>query len=156
MILVASLALCAPSLYVFLCLSGTAVSFRQVGALLAGIACLSSLLLLGLAPVAWLFGVSTNNVQFTVLLHLAAWTAGLAGGLRLLGLSLSGGYPQHRAILLWVGIFLVVSAQMLTYFRPVLGPPEDGAFREPAKKFFFEHFVESMGDHQSAGINADR
>jgi hypothetical protein len=141
---VVSIALCAPSLYVLLGLSGCAISLRQVLAVLAGSCCLTSLLLVGFAPIAWLFGVSTSNLQFMILLHLAVWAIGAAYGLRLLGLSVSGGFVGNKIIVLWTCVFLLVTAQMLTYFRPLIVPAADGAFRAQEKQFFFEHFVTSM------------
>jgi hypothetical protein len=144
LILMGSVALCAPSLYVLVGLSGTHLNVRQTTALVAGVTCLTSLLMVGFAPVTWLFGVSTSNVQFMVLLHLLVWGAGLGCGLRLLGIAVPGGLRENKTLLAWAGIFLFVCAQMLTHFRPVLGVALHGRFREPEKRFFFQHFSASM------------
>ena len=40
---------------------------------LTGVAALSSVLMVGFAPVAWLFGVSTSNLQFMVALHMIGY-----------------------------------------------------------------------------------
>ena len=143
LILLATLLFCAPSLYVLLGLSGSSISVRQTLALLSGLACLSSLLMLGFAPVAWLFGVSTSSVHFMVVLHVVTWTVGMAYGLRLLARSVPGGRLAF-GLAVWVPLFLLVSAQMFTYFRPVLGPPPPQAFRAAPKKFFFQHFFDTM------------
>ena len=152
LILVASLLLCSPSLYMLICLSGTAITWRQATAMMTGVACLSSLLMVGFAPVAWLFGVSTNNLQFMVVLHIVVWGLGLACGLRVLSIAVQGGYRQHKPMIVWTVLFLVVSAQMLTYFRPVLSVSPTGVFREPEKKFFFAHFFDSMSGKQAGMV----
>jgi hypothetical protein len=144
MIALASVALCAPSLYVLLGLNGSPITLRQSIAILAGSACLASLLLVGFAPVAWLFGVSTSNVQFMVLLHLLVACIGIGYGLRLLGLSVPYGYEGNKVLLLWTCVFLLVSAQMVTYFRPLLTVSASGSFHEQQKQFFFQHLRESV------------
>ncbi|HEV3342354.1 MAG TPA: hypothetical protein VG125_18435 [Pirellulales bacterium] len=143
LIAVASLSLCAPSLYVLLGLSGSPVGLRQVAAILSGSACLASMLLVGFAPVAWLFGVSTTNVQFMILLHIGVFAVGVGYGLRLLGSSVPRGFSGNRVLAVWAAVFLLVCAQMLTYFRPLLAVSENG-FRDDQKRFFFEHFLDSM------------
>ena len=144
LIALASLALCAPSLYVLLGLNGSPLSVRQAAAILAGAACLASLLLVGFAPVAWLFGVSTSNVQFMILLHLAVATIGIVYGLRLFAVSIPNGFDGNKVLVLWTAVFLLVSAQMVTYFRPLLTTTASGQFREDQKQFFFEHLRESV------------
>lgn len=146
--LLASLGLCTPSLYVLLGLGGAAITLRQAVALASGVACLSGVLMLGFAPVAWLFGVSTYNLQILVILHGVVWAVALTCGLRLLALALPGGHRRHKPVIVWCAIFLLVSAQMLTYLRPVLTVSPTGRFREPEKKFFFEHFYDSMAGTQ--------
>jgi hypothetical protein len=143
LIAVASLALCAPSLYVLLGLSGAPVGLRQVAAILSGSACLTSMLLVGFAPVAWLFGVSTTNVQFMILLHIAVCAIGVGYGLRLLGTAVPRGFSGNKVLVVWTAVFLLVCAQMLTYFRPLLAVSSNG-FREESKQFFFDHFLDSM------------
>ncbi|HVX13876.1 MAG TPA: hypothetical protein VHC22_22020 [Pirellulales bacterium] len=143
LIAIASLALCAPSLYVLLGLSGSPIGLRQVAAILSGSACLTSMLLVGFAPVAWLFGVSTTNVQFMILLHIGVCGIGVAYGLRLLGTVVPRGFSGNKVLVVWSAVFLLVSAQMLTYFRPLLADSA-GRFRDDRKQFFFEHFLDSM------------
>lgn len=144
MILLGTVALCAPSLYVLLCMGGTQIRVRQVAALLAALACLSSLLMIGFAPVAWLFAVSTNNLQSMVALHAIVWGVGLGCGLRLVGAVVPGGYRHNKPLVAWAGIFLLVCVQTLTFFRPLLGVSVKGGFRDPDKQFFFQHLYASM------------
>jgi hypothetical protein len=144
LIALASIALCAPSLYVLLGLSGSPVGLRQAVAVLSGAACLTSMLLVGFAPVAWLFGVSTTNVQFMIVLHIAVCGVGVGYGLRLLGTSVPSGFSGNKVLVVWTTMFLMVCAQMLTHLRPLLTAAADGTFREDRKQFFFEHLLESM------------
>jgi len=144
LIALASLSLCAPSLYVLLGLSGSPVGLKQAVAVLSGAACLTSMLLVGFAPVAWLFGVSTTNVQFMIVLHIAVCGIGVGYGLRLLGTSVPSGYGGNKVLIVWTTMFVMVCAQMLTHFRPLLTVAADGTFREDRKQFFFEHLIESM------------
>ena len=83
--LLISALICLPSLYVFDCLGGNDVRFHTIaGALAAGV-CLNALLLIGLAPVAWIFSQSTDSTAFMGALHLLFWLIGLSFGLRLIG-----------------------------------------------------------------------
>ena len=65
-----SILICLPSLYIFAGLAGIDVRLRTViGVLFAAVA-LSALLLIGFAPVAWIFSQSTDSVPFMGGLHL--------------------------------------------------------------------------------------
>src|SRR5437764_7491308 len=77
--------ICLPSLYIFTCLGGIDAQLRSVcGALFAAV-CLSSIVLIGFAPVAWSFSQSTDSIAFMVALHLLFWIIGIVFGLRLIG-----------------------------------------------------------------------
>ena len=53
--LMISAAICLPSLYIFTCLSGSQARLVEVCGLLAGLLLLMTILLIGFAPVAWIF-----------------------------------------------------------------------------------------------------
>ncbi len=74
--LMISAAICLPSLYIFACLSGSQARLIEVGGLLAGLLLLMTILLIGFAPVAWIFSQSTESVAWMGTLHLQI----LAGG----------------------------------------------------------------------------
>src|SRR5512133_3258201 len=57
--LLVSALVCLPSLYIFGCLSGSRARLVEIFGLLAGLLLLLTLLLVGFAPVAWLFSQST-------------------------------------------------------------------------------------------------
>jgi hypothetical protein len=136
---VVSAMLCLPGLYMAACLSGRDVKVAEVtGYLLAAVA-LSSLLLLGFAPAAWLFSVSTNSIMFMGALHLFIWFVGTIAGLRLLSLALGNGRSALSGhLLLWCLMFMLVCLQMTTTLRPLLG--SSGQFLTDEKKFFLEHW----------------
>src|SRR5260370_19047765 len=63
--------ICLPSLYIFACISGSRAGLLELCGLVAGLLMLMSLLLVGFAPVAWLFSQSTESVAWMGALHLA-------------------------------------------------------------------------------------
>ncbi len=79
-----SILICLPSLYIFACLSGIDVRLRTVSGVLFAAICLGALLLIGFAPVAWIFSQSTDSVAFMAALHLILWAIGIIFGLRLI------------------------------------------------------------------------
>lgn len=83
-------------------------------------------------------------------LHLAFWLIGVYYGTRFLGVAtgfLHGERGRHIAV--WSGIFLLVSLQMMTTLRPIVGTGDSLFQRE--KKFFATHWIqtlESSGDQK--------
>lgn len=131
--------ICLPSLFIFLCLGGTDVKFRTVaGELLAAVS-LTALMLIGFAPVAWVFSQSTDSILLMGFLHLVFWSISLYFGLRLIGSS-SG----SRMSGVWIAIYVVVCLQMMTALRPIVGRSD--TFLPGEKKFFFVHMLETMAN----------
>jgi hypothetical protein len=143
-VMIGTFAISAPCLYLLLCLAGLSVSGRQVAAMLAGVAGLSSVVLVVFAPLVWLFGVSTGSVRLMVLVHAAVWFAGFACGGRLLLETLCTGRRERNGAFAWAFIALVVCAQSTTFWRPMLGVTVTKSFRERDRAFFFEHFYASV------------
>ena len=71
--LMISAAICLPSLYIFTCLSGSQARLIEVTGLLAGLLMLMTILLIGFAPVAWIFSQSTESLAWMGALHLIFW-----------------------------------------------------------------------------------
>src|ERR1041384_5119040 len=133
---VLSILICLPSLYIFTCLSGIDARLRTVtGVFLAALG-LGALLLIGFAPVAWIFSQSTDSVAFMGALHLLLWAIGIKFGLRLLqGMTfLLGASRQGHHMKGWSAIFIVVCLQMTTTLRPIVGTSKN--FLPDEKKFF--------------------
>ncbi len=141
---VCSLLLCLPSLYVFACVAGAPLSLRQTIAL--GCACLAmlGLLLVGLAPVVWLFAVSTESLSFMVLLAFFLWLIALIVTGKFVGkLRASPLFERQAGIKFWFIILSLVTLQMTTTMRPLLVEAKDGWWTG-GKKFFLEHFGETF------------
>jgi len=99
--------ICLPSLYIFACLGGSQARLVEVLGLLAGLLALATLLLIGFAPVAWIFSQSTESVAGMGMLHVAFWIVSVGFGARFL----QSGF-RHLAIRspaginVWILIFL--------------------------------------------------
>ena len=139
-----SILICLPSLYIFAGLAGIDVRLRTViGVLFAAVA-LSALLLIGFAPVAWIFSQSTDSIPFMGGLHLILWVIAISFGLRLIGAMgrlLAG--PTGGQMKLWSLIFILVCLQMTTTLRPIIGTSD--RFLPGEKKFFLTHWFETLG-----------
>ena len=144
--LLASILLCLPSLHIFLCLNGAELRPAQVTGALLGMVALITLLLIGFAPVAWIFSQSTDSLVMMGMLHLLFWVIGLWFGVRLIkGLaacatgSLS---PELGHLKVWIVIFVLVSLQMSSALRPLLGTAP--TLLPTEKRFFVQHWVECL------------
>ncbi len=136
-------AICTPSLYVLACLGGAHEKLKfnsLVGLLLATIA-LNALLLVSFAPIAWVFSQSTDSLAFISNLHLLLWAVGFYFGLRLLYAAARFlGIVDRGYLLLWMMIFTLVSLQMMTTLRPIVGRSD--RFLPSEKQFFLAHWLE--------------
>jgi len=133
--LMISALICLPSLYIFTCLSGSKARLTEICGLLAGLLLLMTILLIGFAPVAWIFSQSTSSLAWMGTLHLGFWFIATIFGLRFLEAGFS--YSQarsHAGFYTWVIIFLLVAVQMTTALRPILGKSD--TFLPKDKKFF--------------------
>jgi hypothetical protein len=138
-----SIFICLPSLYVFACLGGINTQSRTVAGTFFAAIGVAALLLLGFAPVAWIFSQATDSVAFMGALHLGLWGIGILFGLRLIeamGQLLSGSARNH--LKLWGSIFILVCLQMMTSLRPIVGT--SAHFLPQEKKFFLAHWFETM------------
>ena len=141
--LLLSALICLPSLYIFACLSGSPARLAELAGLVAGLAMLMTILLIGFAPVAWVFSQSTESVVAMGALHLGFWLISTYFGLRFL----NAGFSAHRdrsagGIKVWMAIFILVMLQMTTAVRPLIG--KAGTFLPTEKKFFVSHWLDCM------------
>lgn len=135
--------ICLPSLYIFACLSGSQARLSEICGLVAGLLMLMTILLIGFAPVAWLFSQSTKEVAWMGALHLIFWAIATAFGLRFL----DHGFAHTKArsgagLKTWVVIFVLVVLQMTTALRPIVGTA--ATWLPTEKKFFLTHWLETM------------
>jgi hypothetical protein len=138
-----SILICLPSLYIFTCLSGIDAQLRTVTGVLFAAMSLGALLLIGFAPIAWIFSQSTDSVAFMAALHIGLWAVAIMFGLRLLEAmsQLLGGSARNH-LRFWSAIFVVVCLQMMTTLRPIVGTSD--RFLPGDKKFFLTHWAETL------------
>jgi len=141
--LMISALICLPSLYIFTCLSGSNARLAEVFGLLAGMLMLMTILLIGFAPVAWIFSQSTESLAWMGALHLIFWFIATIFGLRFLEAGFAHSNARSRAgFHTWVVIFLLVAVQMTTALRPILGTSE--TFFPKEKEFFLSHWGDCL------------
>jgi hypothetical protein len=141
--LMISALICLPSLYIFTCLSGSQARLAEMCGLLAGLLMLMTILLIGFAPVAWLFSQSTQSVAWMGFLHLLFWFIATFFGLRFLQAGFSHSQARsHAGLYTWIVIFLLVALQMTTALRPLVGKAE--TFLPTEKMFFVTHWGDCL------------
>jgi len=141
--LMISALICLPSLYIFTCLSGSQARLVEVCGLLAGLLMLMTILLIGFAPVAWIFSQSTESLAWMGTLHLVFWFIATIFGLRFLEAGFSHSNARsHAGFHTWVVIFLLVAVQMTTALRPILGKAD--TFLPTEKQFFVSHWGDCL------------
>jgi len=141
--LLISAAICFPSLYIFTCLSGSQARLAEVCGLLAGLLMLMTILLVGFAPVAWIFSQSTESLAWMGFLHLTFWFVATLFGVRFMKQGFSHANAKSQAgVNVWVVIFLLVAVQMTTALRPIIGKAD--TFFPTEKKFFLGHWADGL------------
>ncbi len=134
--------ICFPSLYIFGSLAGSQASLMRMASYLCAALALAGILLLGFAPAVWIFAQGTSSVGFIGSLAVIVWMIALAFGYRFLRLGLKAtGAKLRIPIVIWAGIFLLVTLQLSTTLRPILGTAEHQLTSE--KKFFLTHWAQS-------------
>lgn len=137
--------ICFPSLYIFTALTGTLCSVRVMFTGMLATLALMGILLIGLSPVIWVFSQSINSIAFMGFLILACWLLTMIFGVTfLVKLVKKCGSKNYFLVSLWTVIFLLVTLQMSTTFRPIIGTSDK--FFTHEKKFFLLHWVEFSSD----------
>src|ERR1017187_7445277 len=153
--LMISALICLPSLYIFTCLGGSQARLVEVGGLLAGLLMLMTILLIGFAPVAWIFSQSTESLAWMGTLHLIFWFIATIFGLRFLEAGFSHSNAKSLAgFHTWVVIFLLVAIQMTTALRPIIGTSDN--FLPKGKKFFVAHWGDCLKAQDEASQSGSR
>jgi hypothetical protein len=102
-----------------------------------------TILLIGFAPVAWIFSQSTESVAWMGALHLAFWLVATLFGIRFMKAGFSHANARSQAgVNVWVIIFLLVALQMTTALRPILGRSD--TFLPTKKEFFLTHWANCL------------
>ena len=150
--LVISALICLPSLYIFSCLSGSQARLAEVCGMIAGLLALMTVLLIGFAPVAWVFSQSTESLAAMGALHLVFWFIATYFGVRFLATGFAHLSGKPGGLRVWVVIFLLVMAQMTTTLRPLVGTSD--AFLQKEKKFFVKHWIEQLEKPSSTPLRS--
>lgn len=137
--------ICFPSFYIFSCLAGSNASAGRLAALLGATLALAGLLLLGFAPAVWIFTQGTRSFGFMGTLTILSWLVALGFAFRFASTALRvQGARQSGPIAIWCIIFLLVTLQLTTSLRPILGRSD--RFLTDEKKFFIQHWTETAGE----------
>lgn len=137
--------ICYPSLYIFSCLAGSSASAGKLAGILGGMLALAGLLLLGFAPAVWIFTQGTTSFGFMGTLAVGSWLVAFIFACRFLNQALRvHGATQKGPITIWSIIFLLVTLQLTTSLRPILGTSD--RFMTTEKKFFLQHWGDTFDD----------
>ena len=137
--------ICYPSLYIFSSLAGCQASATRLAATLGGMLALAGLLLLGFAPAIWIFAQGTSSFGFMGSLAVGAWLIALVFAFRFIKTVLKEhGTTQRSPMTIWSIIFLLVTLQLTTSLRPILGHSDKLLTSE--KKFFLEHWSDTFSE----------
>ncbi len=137
--------ICLPSLYIFACLSGSQARLIEIVGMVSGLLMLMTILLIGFAPVAWLFSQSTEHVAWMGFLHLLFWLVSTIFGMRFLSTAFAHSNARSNAGLgTWIVIFLLVALQMSTALRPIVGRADK--LMPTEKRFFLSHWFQCVDE----------
>lgn len=142
--------ICFPSLYIFASLDGIDTRLTLIFRKLVAAVAVIGLLLVSFAPVVWIFAQSTDAIGLIGCIVIIVWIISLAFGLQLLGRLLRGEAKKAGHYRMWCAIFVLVTFQMSTALRPILGTA-DTIFPQE-KRFFLEHWFKASAQ---AAVEAD-
>jgi len=153
--LLISTVICLPSLYIFACLSGSQARLIEIVGMVSGLLILTTILLIGFAPVAWLFSQSTEHIAWMGFLHLLFWVVSTIFGMRFLSAAFAHSHARSNAGLgTWITIFLLVVLQMSAALRPIVGRAD--TFLPTEKKFFLSHWFQCIDEASTTRSKSTR
>ncbi|MFZ2656526.1 MAG: hypothetical protein WAX69_16455 [Victivallales bacterium] len=133
--LVLTILFCYPSFYIFICLAGMDIKPGRAFLVLVSSISVFSILIVGFAPIAWVFSQSTSTVFFIGFFHLVFWMISTVFGMRVLLKAASSLKCRNMSYpLFWILIFMITSLQMMTALRPMVGTADTIL---PKEKIFF-------------------
>lgn len=152
----ATLAICAPTLYFFNLIFGSNQSLSQNVALMLTAITTTAVVLLSFAPIVLFFLLTSSNYQFFKLLNVAVFAIAGIIGVRFLSqgmraLSVSGGGDGARArmrvVQLWIFVYAFVGSQVAWTLRPFVGAPSMAfEFLRPLGGNFYANIFVSLGE----------
>lgn len=155
LLFLATLAICAPTLYFFNLIFGSNHSLSQNVALMLTAITVTAVVLLSFAPIVLFFLLSSSHYQFFKLLNVGVFTvAGIVGVLFLAqGLRLSstetreGASARRNVVRLWILVYAFVGSQMAWTLRPFVGAPSmPFELLRPLGGNFYANILASIGE----------
>ncbi len=151
----ATLFVCAPTLYFFNVLFGSNQSLTQNIALILTAITVTAVILVSFAPITLFFLLTTSQYQFFKLLNVGVFgIAGVMGvlflsqGMQIVSVGGRTGDQSRRWVLrLWMLLYAFVGSQMAWTIRPFIGAPsiEFELFRQLGGNFYTNIFA-SIGE----------
>lgn len=155
LLFLATLIICAPTLYFFNLIFGSNQSLSQNIALILTAITVTAVLMLSFAPIVLFFLLTTNHYQFFKLLNVALFTvAGVIGvlflsqGMRIVSYAGKEGASARRNVVrFWIIVYAFVGSQMAWTLRPFVGAPglPFEIFRQLGGNFYANIFA-SVGE----------
>jgi hypothetical protein len=155
LLFLATLFVCAPTLYFFNVLYGSNQSLTQNVALILTAITVTAVLLLSFAPITLFFLLTTSQYQFFKLLNVLIFTvsgamgiAFLSQGMRIVSSGgLAGEHARRWVLRLWMLVYAFVGSQMAWTIRPFIGAPsiDFELFRQLGGNFYTNIFA-SLGE----------
>jgi hypothetical protein len=151
----ATLMVCAPTLYFFNLIFGSNQSLSQNVAIMLTAITVTAVVLLSFAPIVLFFLLTSSNYQFFKLLNVGVFTvAGIVGvlflaqGMRYVATSGSGGTNTRMMVVrLWIIVYAFVGSQVAWTLRPFIGAPsmKFELFRQLGGNFY-TNILASLGE----------
>ncbi|MGI8914175.1 MAG: actin-binding WH2 domain-containing protein [Chloroflexota bacterium] len=151
----ATLIVCAPTLYFFNLIFGSRQSLSQNIALMLTAITVTAVVLLSFAPIVLFFLLTSSNYQFFKLLNVGVFgVAGLIGvlflaqGMRVVSRSGTEDMGARLAVVrLWIIVYAFVGSQVAWTLRPFVGAPsmQFELFRQLGGNFYTNIFA-SIGE----------
>lgn len=150
----ATLFICAPTLYFFNVLFGSNQSLTQNVALILTAITVTAVLLLSFAPIILFFLLTTSQYQFFKLLNVGIFAiSGVMGvvflsqGMRIVAADAEGDGARRNVLRLWMLLYAFVGSQLAWTIRPFIGAPsiEFELFRQLGGNFY-TNILASLGE----------
>lgn len=155
LLFLATLIVCAPTLYFFNLIFGSDQSLSQNVAIMLTAITVTAVVLLSFAPIVVFFLLTSSNYQFFKLLNVGVFAvAGLIGvlflvqGMRLVSASgREGAGARLMVVYLWIIVYAFVGSQVAWTLRPFVGAPSMNfeLFRQLGGNFYTNIFA-SLGE----------
>ncbi len=155
LLFLATLIVCAPTLYFFNLIFGSDQSLSQNIALMLTAITVTAVVLLSFAPIVLFFLLTSSNYQFFKLLNVGVFTVAgvigvlfLAQGMRLVSASgTEGAQARLMVVRLWIIVYAFVGSQVAWTLRPFIGAPtmKFELFRQLGGNFYTNIFA-SLGE----------